>query len=305
MHFADRLCLRIDSVSSRLVIGIDPDPKRLFGEGSAFGKAFPGLGIEPALGRFCNMVLEVAAKTACAVKPQMAFFESYGIPGLLALKRCLAEARRMGLPVILDGKRGDIGNTAAAYARAYLEPESDFFSDALTVNPYLGLDSLEPFVSAAKKHGSGLFVLVKTSNPGSGDFQDVLLDGGIALYSKVAKAVRHLGKDNIGSWGYSNVGAVCGATYPEELARLRELLPRSILLLPGFGAQGGTAGDIVSAFYSGGKGAIVSASRSIIFAYETLGTSTPKPDEMGNSILRAAEQARNEIEAAAGVTPTT
>ncbi len=298
MHFADKLSQRIHGISSRLVIGIDPDPRRILAKDSRFQQAFPGDDPEETLDNFCHVVLEAAKSTACAVKPQAAFFESLGLPGLSALQKCLKQARSLGIPVILDAKRGDIGNTAKAYADAYLDPRSSFFADALTVNPYLGPDTLEPFVKKAQEHGCGLFVLVKTSNPGSGAFQDAMLQTGAPLYAEVAKAVRDLGENNIGASGYSNVGAVCGATYPKELTALRDAMPRSIILIPGYGAQGGTAADALGAFHPGGKGAIISASRSIIFAYEKLLDSAAKPADIFMSVQSAAEKARDDIEAA-------
>jgi orotidine-5'-phosphate decarboxylase len=305
MHFADRLSERIDRIGSRLVIGIDPDPKRIFAKDSRFKKAFPNYDTEQILDKFCHVALEAAKSTACAIKPQAAFFESLGLPGLWALQKCLRQARTLGIPVILDAKRGDIGNTAMAYADAYLDPKSGFFADALTVNPYLGPDTLEPFAKKAQEHGGGLFVLVKTSNPGSGAFQNATLQTGAPLYAEVAKTVRALGQNNIGASGYSNIGAVCGATYPKELAALRDAMPQSIFLIPGYGAQGGTAADTVNAFHPGGKGAVVSASRSIIFAYERLEGSEAKPDDIFARVQSAAENARNDIETALRTRPST
>jgi orotidine-5'-phosphate decarboxylase len=263
-----------------LVIGIDPDPKRIFGEKSAFQKAHPGLSQQALLDTFCETVIQAAAETACAVKPQAAFFESMGLWGYESLGRCIRKARAGGIPVILDAKRGDIGNTASAYASAYLDPSSDFFADALTVNPYLGPDTLEPFAAAAAKAGCGLFVLVKTSNPGSGAFQDTLLSDGRPLYLKVAEVVRDMGRSYVGACGYSDIGAVVGATYPEELAVIRKAMPETTFLVPGYGAQGGTAEDVRGAFNADGYGAVVSSSRGIIFA---------------DSMLSAAERAKSDI----------
>ncbi len=300
MHFADRLKERIDRVDSRLVIGIDPDPKRLFGGKSLFQRANPGLSQQALLDDFCEAVVSAAESTACAVKPQSAFFEAMGLWGLESLAKCMRLARSKGIPVILDAKRGDIGSTAAAYASAYLDPSSRLFADALTVNPYLGPDTLEPFAAAAEKSGSGLFVLVKTSNPGSGAFQDALLQDGRPLFMRVAVTVKDLGHRCVGDSGYSDVGAVVGATYPEELAALRKSLPNCIFLLPGYGAQGGTADDVKGAFNQGGYGAIVSSSRGIIFAYEKL-EEEAGPDKIRSAMLDAALSARREIQRAAGV----
>lgn len=294
MHFVDRLHKRMDLVDSRLVIGIDPDPKRLFAEKSVFRKANPGLQEQGLLDAFCSAAVAAAREMACAVKPQAAFFEAMGLWGYESLARCMRLARDQEIPVILDAKRGDIGNTAAAYAAAYLDSASEFFADALTVNPYLGPDTLDPFVAAAKDAGSGLFVLVKTSNEGSGAFQDPILADGQPVYMKVAKAVVELGKSSIGECGYSNIGAVVGATYPEELTALRKAMPKSVFLVPGYGAQGGTAEDARGAFNPDGYGAVVSSSRGIIFAYEKAeGPLTM--DAIAESMRKAAERAREDI----------
>ncbi len=300
MHFADRLNERIDKVNSRIVIGIDPDPLRIFASNSKLSKAFPGYGPESLLDTFCGLVLEAARTWACAVKPQAAFFESMGVMGLKALSKCLKKAHNMNIPAILDAKRGDIGNTALAYARAYLNPSSEFFADALTVNPYLGPDTLEPFAEMANKHGCGLFVLVKTSNPGSGTFQSLKLCNGhtgvpATLSVKVAEAVTNLGVSNLGKCGLSNIGAVAGATYPEDLQALRNVMPQAIFLVPGYGAQGGTGQDVKPAFFAGGKGAIVSSSRGIIFAYEKLARDNPGQADIYEAIAKAAQRAKDDI----------
>lgn len=300
MHFADRLNERIIKVNSRIVIGIDPDPFRIFSSDSKLSKAFPDQDPEALLDTFCGLILEAAHDCACAVKPQAAFFESMGIMGLRALSKCLEKAHNMNIPAILDAKRGDIGNTARAYAKAYLDPSSEFFADALTVNPYLGPDTLEPFAQMANKHDCGIFVLVKTSNPGSGAFQGLRLckeHTGVpaTLSVKVAEAVTNLGSSNIGKCGLSNIGAVVGATYPEDLETLRNVMPQALFLVPGYGAQGGTGQDVKPAFFAGGKGAIVSSSRGIIFAYEKLATDNPGQADIYRAIAEAAQRARDDI----------
>ncbi len=294
-HFADRLNERITLLKTHLVIGIDPDPARLFSAGSPLRKAFGTSDEIAILHRFCATVLDAASGTACAVKPQSAFFESMGTRGLGVLADLIAEARSRGIIVILDAKRGDIGNTARAYAEAYLNRTSPLQVDALTVNPYLGPDTLLPFVEIANGAGNGLFVLVKTSNPGSGTFQDTPLADGRPLYEKVAEVVAEIGQANPGSCGYSNVGAVCGATFPQELSVLRKLMPKTIFLVPGYGAQGGTAEDVGGAFNPGGAGAIVSSSRGVIFAYEKEKTAVD-PESIEQAILKAAIKAREDIE---------
>ncbi|MGI6626820.1 MAG: orotidine-5'-phosphate decarboxylase [Bacillota bacterium] len=300
MHFADRLDQRITETASRIVIGIDPDPVRLFASGSRLKTAFPGKSNEHLLETFCSIIIEVAKTYACAIKPQAAFFESMGISGLKALSQCILQARKMHIPVILDAKRGDIGNTASAYAKAYLDPSSEFFADALTVNPYLGPDTLEPFVQMANRNHCGLFILVKTSNPGSGAFQDLKIHKGNVglsgtLAARVAETVRDMGSSTIGNCGFSNIGAVVGATYPEDLEALRSIMPYTLFLLPGYGAQGGTAQDVKPAFCPGGKGALVSSSRGIIFAYEALARNGLSQADIFEAIANAAQKAREDI----------
>jgi orotidine-5'-phosphate decarboxylase len=201
------------------------------------------------------------------VKPQAAFFEQYGPPGMAALAEVIRYARQKDLLIILDGKRNDIGSTAEAYAEAYLGADSAWGADALTVSPYLGDDSLSPFVVRAAATGSGIFVLVKTSNPGGGAFQDYQGAEG-PLFRRVAEHVERLARETLGQSGYGAVGAVVGATYPDQLAELRQAMPHAWLLIPGFGAQGGSAKDVTAGFDERGLGAIVNNSRGIIFAHD-------------------------------------
>ncbi|MBP8614199.1 MAG: orotidine-5'-phosphate decarboxylase [Firmicutes bacterium] len=303
MHFADRLQSRIDEVNSRIVIGIDPDPKRVFSPQSRLQEAFSGKSSEYVLETFCRMIVDVAKEYACAVKPQAAFFECMGIMGLTVLSRVILYARSLRIPVILDAKRGDIGNTASAYATAYLEPNSDFFADALTVNPFLGPDTLRPFIETANKNDCGLFVLVKTSNAGSSVFQDLrVLDEDKRYNTTVSEIVgaeiANLGDESLGTCGFSNIGAVVGATYPESMIRLRQIMPHTIFLLPGYGAQGGTAQDVLPAFTARGNGAVVSSSRQIIFAYEKLEDPRPTREEIAGAIKDAALKARDDVNSA-------
>ncbi|MEO2044989.1 MAG: orotidine-5'-phosphate decarboxylase [Pirellulales bacterium] len=238
--------------------------------------------------QFCCEIIDVVAPLVPAVKPQSAFFEELGPAGMQALAAVIVHARQQGLIVILDAKRGDIGSTAAAYARGILgRTESAWGADAVTVNPYLGDESLHPFVKVAMERGAGLFVLVKTSNPGGGMFQDLVLDEqadkkgaagsssfrstldqGEPLYGHVANLVESLADQTRGDCGYGAVGAVVGATYPQQLAKLRTTMPQTWFLVPGFGSQGGTAQDVAAAFDSRGLGAIVNSSRGIIFAHQ-------------------------------------
>ncbi|MDO4264257.1 MAG: orotidine-5'-phosphate decarboxylase, partial [Deinococcus sp.] len=201
-------------------------------------------------------VLEATAPYAAAVKPQLAFYEALGLSGIQILEEVCAAARTLGLPVILDAKRGDIGSTAEAYAQGWLTGQHA--GAALTVNPFLGFETLQPFVRAARENGGGLFVLVKTSNPGQNDLQG----GGVS--ERVAAEVARLGEEEGGE--YAGVGAVVGATHPADLPRFRTLMPRALLLLPGLGAQGAQAADLAGAFHPGGTGALVSASRGVQYA---------------------------------------
>jgi orotidine-5'-phosphate decarboxylase len=248
-QFSDRLVEAVARKRSQLVVGLDP----------VAGRLPPALDGDVA--EFCRGIVDAVAGRAVAVKPQSAFFEVQGPEGVAAFHATCAYAREAGLLVIADVKRGDIGSTAAAYAQAYLP-----LADAVTVNPYLGRDSLEPFVDACRRHGAGLFCLVKTSNPGSSDVQDARLADGRLVWQHVAELVGGLGEGLLGEAGLSSVGAVVGATFPAEIEEARRLLPRAPFLLPGIGAQGAVPRDVAAAFAAGPAGALVSASRSVIYA---------------------------------------
>jgi orotidine-5'-phosphate decarboxylase len=224
-------------------------------------------GAAAAYREFCRGIIDVVAPLVAAVKPQAAFFEELGPSGMAVLAEVVRYAQEKGLLAILDGKRNDIGSTATAYARGILGRESPWGADALTVSPYLGDDSVEPFVEVASQQGAGVFVLVKTSNPGGRMFQDLVVTDGQPLYRHVAKHVESLAERTVGECGYGAVGAVVGATYPAQLAELRGEMPHAWFLVPGYGAQGGTARDVAPAFDERGMGAIVNNSRGIIQAY--------------------------------------
>jgi orotidine-5'-phosphate decarboxylase len=238
---------------------------------------FPGerrSAVAEALRAFGEAVVDVVAGRVAAVKLQAAYYEAYGPEGVAALHATAAHARARGLIVLIDGKRNDIGSTAEAYARAYLGrvpvgggTEAAWECDALTVNPYLGSDGVAPFVRTAAAEGKGLFVLVRTSNASAGEFQDIVAEGR-PLYRHVAEHLARWAAAERGTSGYSLVGAVVGATYPAQLAELRALLPGVLFLVPGYGAQGGTAADVAAAFDSEGLGAIVNNSRGLAFAYK-------------------------------------
>ncbi|HUK44653.1 MAG TPA: orotidine-5'-phosphate decarboxylase [Gaiellaceae bacterium] len=253
LTFGDRVAVEVERKRSQLVVGLDPRPDLLPVE------------LRGDVARFCCGIVDAVAPHAVAVKPQLAFFEALGPPGALAFAEVCAYARRAGLIVIADGKRGDVGSTARAYAAAYLEgPEPT--ADALTVNPWLGRESVEPYLAAARRSGTGIFCVVKTSNA-SGEVQDMTLSDGRPAWQAVAALVADWGADLVGEHGLSAVGAVVGATHPRAVTEARRLLPQSILLLPGVGAQGAKPGDLARAFTSGPASALVNASRSINYAF--------------------------------------
>ncbi len=270
--FGERVAIAVERKRSQLVVGLDPAleqlPVELRGE-AHLGRAYAA----DATARFCCGIVDAVAPYAIGVKPQLAFFEALGSDGIAAFERVCAYARGAGLLVIADGKRGDIGSTARAYAAAYLETRDDEppVADAMTAYAYMGRDSVEPFLAAARRHGSGLFCIVKTSNSGGAEVQDLVLSDGRKVWHQVAELVREWGEDFVGEHGLSSIGAVVGATYPREVAEARKLLPQSILLLPGVGAQGGSAADLARAFTSGPASALVAAARSVIYAYRSGG----------------------------------
>ena len=259
--FGDRLAEAIERKRSQLVVGLDPRldllPVELRGDPPA-----------EAISRFSRGIVDAVAPHAVAIKPQLAFFEALGPDGMRACEEVCAYARAAGLLVIADGKRGDIGSTARAYAAAYLEPRAgaDAVADALTVNPYLGRDSLEPFLAACRREGAGIFCLVKTSNDGGADVQDLVLRDGHPLWQQIARLVGEWGEELVGERGLSSVGAVVGATHPRAIGEARRILPRAILLLPGVGAQGATPADVARAFTSGPASALVTVSRAVMYA---------------------------------------
>jgi len=278
-HFADRLCAAIARKGNAVVVGLDPRLESLPAEllaacREAYGASTRAAG--EALWQFNRAIIDAVHDLVPAVKPQLAFYERYGLEGLQAYVRTVRHARAAGLLVIADAKRNDIGPTAVAYAKGFLGTTrlfeqtvaGDFEADALTVNAFLGRDGIQPFIDQAQQHDRGLFVLVKTSNASSGEIQDVPV-AGRPLYEHLAELVTAWGAASRGSCGYSAVGAVVGATYPEQARRLRDLMPHTIFLLPGYGTQGATATDVVGCFDARGYGAIVNASRSIDFAFRT------------------------------------
>jgi orotidine-5'-phosphate decarboxylase len=270
-HFADRLAARVEAVSSVLCVGLDPRPP--FPADCHRGLRDDRSGLARAVERYCLGLVEAVAPHAAAVKPQVAFFESLGGYGLTALERVCAAATELGVPVIADAKRGDIASTAEAYAAAWLEPRpgpEPPLADALTVNPYLGRDSLDPFAAACDRAGGGIYVLVRTSNPGSADLQSLTTPDG-AVWEVSARLVAGLAAGRVGSSGLSSVGAVIGLTQPEALQRARALMPTAPLLIPGLGAQGGRIEDAAPAFRPHPAAGLMVAARSVIEAWRGAG----------------------------------
>ncbi len=279
------------------MLGLDPDPARLWPEAIRRADAGRAAGAPDAIGpadspatatptaraaravaSHCALVIEATAQECVAIKLQLACFERLGSAGWSVLAETVTLARGHGLLVIADAKRGDVAVTAAAYAQAFLgETPSPYGSipglgaDAITVNPLLGRDSLEPFVTTARAHGRGVFVLVRTSNPGASDVQERPLADGSAVSEHLAELVEEIGVAGVGTMGLSDVGAVVGATAPERLAALRERMPHAVFLLPGVGAQGGNVEELTPAFACGPASGLISASRGIVAAHERAG----------------------------------
>jgi orotidine-5'-phosphate decarboxylase len=265
-HFGDRLAAAVERKGAPLCVGLDPMLERLPAEVR---------GTDPAASYelFCRGVVDAVAETAVAVKLQSAFFEALGSRGVAVFERVAEHARDAGLLVVGDVKRGDIPSTAEAYAAAFLEPRAGEppLADVITVSAYMGGDSLEPFLRACREHGTGIFCLLKTSNPGSGDLQDLPLADGRPLWHAVATLIDESGADLVGESGFSAVGAVVGATHSGVVETARRLLPNAVLLLLGVGAQGAQPADVAPAFADHPAGGLVSISRPILYAHEERG----------------------------------
>lgn len=297
--FFDRLEAARRAKRSTLCVGIDPRLDQL----PALVREGAHGDTERALLRFGTEVIELTAPYAACCKVQIAFFEAHGLAGLRAYVGILAEARRRGLLVIADVKRGDIGTTAEAYAQGHLRPGGDLEADALTLNPWMGRDALEPFLKEAAQAGKGAYVLVRTSNPGASDLQDLVVRGaeaatsggasdgaGLRVHERAADLVAALGASSVSpATGLSAVGAVVGATGPAAAAALRRRLPFTPFLVPGYGAQGATAKDVAVCYRADGSGAVVNASRSIVH---------PKGAEQDwrTAVVRAAQAAREDLD---------
>lgn len=306
-NFADRLLDAIEKKQNPTVVGLDPRlesiPSFIKTEMvNKYGKNFEAAGA--CFFEFNRIIIDSVHDIVPAVKPQSAFYEQYGQHGMRAFNATVKYAKSKGLLVIDDAKRGDIGTTSEAYAKAILGDVFLFNSqvmssdcDCVTVNPYLGSDGVMPFVEQCKQHGKGIFVLAKTSNPSAGELQDLFV-GKKRVYEIIAELVQKWGEDTEGSLGYRSIGAVVGATYPEEAKVLRKLMPKSIFLVPGYGAQGGGADGTVPNFNKDGQGAIVNNSRGIIFAYEKAGSENHFDIAARNAALKMKEDLNNALQKA-------
>jgi len=278
MITVDRLIEETIKKKNPSVIGLDPDlsqmpdcyKQEIYSENPLQAAA-------EAIEKFNRDIIDTVFNLVPAVKPQIAFYEQYGSYGIRAFENTILYAKKKGLVVIADAKRNDIGNTVNAYAQAYLgkiealygEKISAFDVDFLTVNPFMGSDSMKPFLNICKLYGKGIFILVKTSNPGSNEIQMIQTKNGISVSEDLAIFIAKQTKNFFGKYGYSPIGAVVGATYPEEAAILRKIMPKNYFLVPGYGIQGGSEKDIIACFHPNGLGAIVNSSRGILYSHMT------------------------------------
>ncbi len=276
MNIVDKLIERTVKTKNPTVVGLDPDINKIpaYCKGDLKSKN-PFEAVAGVIYNFNRDIIDTVWDIVPAVKPQIAFYEKYGSYGVAAFEKTIKYAKSKGLVVVADAKRNDIGNTAAAYADGYIGkvelldgtfvPAID--ADFLTVTPFLGSESLRPFYDTCLKHNKGIFVLVKTSNVGSGEIQNVITAEGLTVSQSIAKAVSAQSGLFCGRYGYSPIGAVVGATYPKEAVTLRQMMPKSYFLVPGYGAQGGGAEDILPCFNEDGLGAIVNSSRGILYTH--------------------------------------
>lgn len=302
----NKLIAKIQKTKAPIVIGLDPMlsyipehiQKKAFAE---YGETLKGAA--EAIWQFNKEIVDHTWDLIPAVKPQIAMYEQFGIPGLMAFKKTVDYCHEKDLVVIGDVKRGDIGSTSAAYAAGHIGTVTvggrtyhPFAEDFITVNPYLGTDGVKPFAEVCRKEHKGLFILVKTSNPSSGEFQDRLIDGR-PLYEHVGEKVAQWGAECMGE-SYSYIGAVVGATYPEMGKILRKIMPKSYILVPGYGAQGGKGADLVHFFNEDGLGAIVNSSRGIIAAYKQEAYEKFGPEHFGEASRAAVEDMKKDIDGA-------
>ncbi len=309
INFADRLIDKIKEKGTPICVGLDPRldkiPGFLIEQARQDTDKSPLKQASDAILEFNKGIIDAVYDIVPVVKPQIAFYEVFGAAGINAYIETLKYAKSKGLITIADAKRNDIGSTAEAYARAFLgevvlfEGKDEiiqpiFDADSVTINAYLGWDGIKPFVEEAERYGKGFFALVKTSNPSSGDIQDLEMKDGKPVYEIMGSLLDSFGADHIGERGYSFAGAVIGATYPEQAKKLRALMPNTFFLVPGYGAQGGGAKDVKPCFDKNGTGAIVNSSRGIIYAYEKLEGYTPR--EYDKAAREAALQMKKDLE---------
>lgn len=286
----DRLIEGIRAKRNPCIVGIDPEWERL-------PVCFREDAVSPAeaVREWGMAVIDAVADVVAAVKPQMAFFEAFGPKGLWAHQMIVQHAHRRGLVVVDDSKRCDVGNTARAYAFAHLAEDGPVGADMLTVTPYLGRDSMQPFLDRAKREGKGLFVLVRTSNPGAGEIMEAVNAAGERVCDWLADYVREAGRDCVGRHGYASIGAVVGATWPEEAARLRQRMPGCFFLVPGYGAQGGGVEDVIPCFNADGLGALVSSSRGVLYSYESDADFDGTREAYARSVCRSALRMQRDV----------
>ena len=263
MNFADKITLKTHEIGTPLCLGLDPHPNLI---PKLFKKNSQNLSLKN-VENFLFEIIDIAKNKVVAIKPQVAFFEQWGPDGMSLLVKVSKMAKENNILVIMDAKRGDIGSTSDAYAKAWLSKNSPFGANALTVNPWMGLETLFPFIEVAKKNKSGVFILLKTSNTGSKDIQDLLVNNR-AVFLHLADLLQKDTSTNLGKFGYSDIGVVVGATKPKEAKLIRKILPKSLFLIPGFGAQGASANEALSGLILKNKiyeGGLINSSRSILF----------------------------------------
>lgn len=307
-NFADRLIEAVKAKGNAICVGLDPRLAQIpasIKKRALRGEKRPTAAAADAIIEFNRGIIDAVADIVPVVKPQIAFYEIFGSEGIRAFEDALAYAKQKGLITIADVKRNDIGSTAEAYAQGYLgevgifEGEDEvvmpiFDADSVTLNAYLGWDGIKPFFDECERYGKGVFILAKTSNKSSSDLQDLQLAGGMTVYETMGHLIESWGADAVGKSGYSFIGAVVGATFPDEARLLRKVMPQSIFLVPGYGAQGGGAKDVVPCFNKDGLGAIVNNSRGIIFAYEKLDF---PPDAYAEAARAAVLEMKNDLDA--------
>ncbi len=307
-NLADRLLDAVDKKKNPSVVGLDPRLGRIPDHVKKKVREEtddPFEAASKAILEFNKGLIDAVHEIVPAVKPQIAFYEKYGAEGIKVFIETIEYAKKKGLIVIEDVKRNDIGSTAKAYASAHLgevdldmfgEKSSSFNGDMVTVNAYLGYDGIEPFVELCKEYGKGIFVLDKTSNPSSSELQDLKTEDSRIIYEVMAELIDEWGEELVGERGYSSVGAVVGATYPEEAKKLRGLMPNNLFLVPGYGSQGGTADDVIPCFNDDGYGAVVNSSRGINYAYQKEPYCQEfGPEEYGKASKKAASDMKDDI----------